>query len=210
MKIERSELTDLPYSSAPPLQVSADDVNKMSQLMSDKASNKNATSGAKKSENDDFPETNALIIKEWYETFKQGGDFSETALQRSLESGFTSLSEQKEAMWYAFEQEKNVKGTNQGTPELLSLLEQNLLGNFSDYLKAAAPKDRQELKALLSEHFSLSKQKEQALFHSWGELRDIPEHAPLMDIVKKELGSLIQTNAMLKNIITHSHKLDLE
>jgi type III secretion protein H len=210
MKIERSEFTDLPYSFAPPLQVNTDDVNKMSQLMSDKASNRNAISSAKKSESDEFPETNAPVIKEWYETFKKGGDFSEVALKRSFESTLASPGEQKEAMWYAFEQEKNVKGTNQGTPELLSLLEQNLLGNFSDYLKAAAPKDRQELKALLSEHFSLSKQKEQALFHSWGELKDVLEHVPLMDIVKKELGSLIQTNAMLKNIITHSHKLDLE
>ena len=75
------------------------------------------------------------------------------------------------------------------------------------------PKDRQELKALLSEHFSLGKHKEQALIHSWKALekeKGDSGQAPLMDLVQKEWGFLIQTNAMLKNLVTHSHKLDLE
>ena len=77
---------------------------------------------------------------------------------------------------------------------------------------AKMPKDRQELKALLSEHFSLGKHKEQALIHSLKALKEKGDltQAPLMDLVQKEWGFLIQTNAMLKNLVTHSHKLDLE
>ncbi|MEF1262771.1 YopR family T3SS polymerization control protein, partial [Vibrio harveyi] len=132
-----------------------------------------------------------------------------TTLNSTLEGAFSSPSEKKEALWYAFSQERSAKGTDKASPELLASLEQELLGSFSGRLLAEPPKDRQELKALLSEHFPLGAQKEQALWHSWAELKDIPDQAPVLDMVRKELSFVIQKNAMVKNMLTYSHKLDL-
>ncbi len=84
-----------------------------------------------------------------------------------------------------------------------------MVGQFFGALISGTPKDRQELKALLSEHFPLGAQKEQALWHSWAELKDIPDQAPVLDMVRKELSFVIQKNAMVKNMLTYSHKLDL-
>ncbi|MCV5663108.1 YopR/YscH family type III secretion effector, partial [Escherichia coli] len=37
----------------------------------------------------------------------------------------------------------------------------------------------------------------------------LPEMASTVDLVREELSFVIQKNAMVKNIMTHSHKLDL-
>lgn len=57
--------------------------------------------------------------------------------------------------WYALSQERSVKGTDKASPELL--------GSFSGRLLADPPKDREELKVLLSEHFPLGAQKNKHL-----------------------------------------------
>nr|WP_305831149.1 YopR/YscH family type III secretion effector [Photobacterium leiognathi] len=53
-------------------------------------------------------------------------------------------------------------------------------------------------------------QKESALWYSWVELKEgIHAQEPLLDMVRKELNFVIQINAMVKNMLAYSHKLDL-
>ena len=153
MKVEPSALINSQDQQATLSPAIADDVNKMTRLMSDRASDKRVSSSEKTSDGNVSSEMSTPSVKD--------------------------------VSFYRF---------------------------LSD-LMTKMPKDRQELKALLSEHFSLGKHKEQALIHSWEALKKEKGdsgQAPLMDLVQKEWGFLIQTNAMLKNLVTHSHKLDLE
>lgn len=189
--------------------VDAHDANKMSCLMSDSSSDKSISSTQKSTDSVTQAKAKTKAIKEWYKTLKRTGNFSATTLNSTLEGAFSSSSEKKEALWYAFSQEKSAKSTDKSSPELLGLLEQELLGSFSSRLLAEPPKDRQELKALLSEYYRLGAQKEQALWHSWAELKDIPEQAPVLEMVRKELSFVIQKNAMVKNMLTYSYKLEL-
>ncbi|HGY9584209.1 TPA: YopR family T3SS polymerization control protein [Vibrio harveyi] len=209
MKVENNAFNYMLGHVQQPSRVDAHDANKMSRLMSDSSSDKSTSSTQKSTDSVTQAEAKTTAIKEWYETLKRTGNFSATTLNSTLEGAFSSPSEKKEALWYAFSQERSAKGTDKASPELLASLEQELLGSFSGRLLAEPPKDRQELKALLSEHFPLGAQKEQALWHSWAELKDIPDQAPVLDMVRKELSFVIQKNAMVKNMLTYSHKLDL-
>ncbi|HGS5163614.1 TPA: YopR family T3SS polymerization control protein [Vibrio harveyi] len=209
MKVENNAFNYTLDHVQQPSRVDAHDANKMSRLMSDSSSDKGTLSAQKSTDSVTQAEAKTTAIKEWYATLKRTGNFSATTLNSTLEGAFSSPSEKKEALWYAFSQERSAKGTDKASPELLASLEQELLGSFSGRLLAEPPKDRQELKALLSEHFPLGAQKEQALWHSWAELKDIPDQAPVLDMVRKELSFVIQKNAMVKNMLTYSHKLDL-
>ncbi|WP_045488053.1 YopR family T3SS polymerization control protein [Vibrio harveyi] len=209
MKVENNAFNYTLGHVQQPSRVDAHDANKMSRLMSDSSSDMSTSSMQKSTDSVTQAEAKTTAIKEWYETLKRTGNFSATMLNSTLEGAFSSPSEKKEALWYAFSQERSAKGTDKASPELLASLEQELLGSFSGRLLAEPPKDRQELKALLSEHFPLGAQKEQALWHSWAELKDIPDQAPVLDMVRKELSFVIQKNAMVKNMLTYSHKLDL-
>ncbi|MEZ8291511.1 YopR family T3SS polymerization control protein [Vibrio sp. 10N.237.312.B06] len=185
------------------------DANKMNRLMSENPPDKNIPTTKKNTDSVTRSKGRTAAIKEWYEALKRSGDFSAAALSRTLKDAFISPSEKKKALWYAFSQEQSAKGTDKASPELLALFKHELLGSFSGRLLATPPKDRRELKALLSEHFPLGAQKEQALWHCWGELKDIPAQATVLEVVRKELSFVIQKNAMVKNMLSYSHKLDL-
>ena len=214
MKVENNSLNYVLSQVQQPARVAPLEAHKMSRLMSESASdssssNKSASPVLKTTDIVSLSEAKVTAIKEWYEVLKSSGNFSSTALNRSLDGVLTSSSDQKEALWYALNQERSAKGTDKASPELLASLEQELLGSFSGRLLADPPKDREELKVLLSEHFSLSAQKEQALWHSWAELKETSDQQSLLDLVREELSFVIQINSMVKNMLTYSHKLDL-
>ncbi|KZX69143.1 type III export protein [Vibrio sp. HI00D65] len=214
MKVENNSLNYVLSQVQQPARVAPLEAHKMSRLMSESASdssssNKSASPVQKTTDIVSQSEAKVTVIKEWYEVLKSSGNFSSTALNRSLDGVLTSSSDQKEALWYALNQERSAKGTDKASPELLASLEQELLGSFSGRLLADPPKDREELKVLLSEHFSLSAQKEQALWHSWAELKETSDQQSLLDLVREELSFVIQINSMVKNMLTYSHKLDL-
>ena len=152
MKVEPSASINWQDQQAALSPVSADDVNKMARLMSDRTSDKRVSSREKTPDSNVSSEISTPSVKD------------------------------------------------------------DSFDRFLNDLMAKIPKDRQELKALLSEHFSLGKHKEQALIHSLKALKEKGDsgQAPLMDLVQKEWGFLIQTNAMIKNLVTYSHKLDLK
>lgn len=214
MKVENNSLNYVLSLVQQPARVAPHEAHKMSRLMSESASdssssNKSASPVQKTTDIVSQSEAKVTAIKEWYEVLKSSGNFSSTALNRSLDGVLTSSSEQKEALWYALNQERSAKGTDKASPELMASLEQELLGSFSGRLLADPPKDREELKVLLSEHFSLSAQKEQALWHSWAELKETSDQQSLLDIVREELSFVLQINSMVKNMLTYSHKLEL-
>ncbi|EGQ9574483.1 YopR family type III secretion effector [Vibrio alginolyticus] len=148
-------------------------------------------------------------IKAWYESLKDAEVVSKQSVLSSLNEAFSDPQVKREAMWYAFHEAKSAKGNEQPQSDLLKVLKQELLGNFSGQLIAEPPADKTALKAMLAQHFPLGAQKEQALWHCWAELKSLPDMTSTLDMVRDELSFMIQKNAMVKNIMTHSHKLDL-
>ena len=180
----------------------------MSRLMSESLSANHTSIVQKASEIPSQVEAKVKPLKEWYESLKSSGNFSATAVSRSLEGRFTSPSAMRDALWYAFNQEKSLKGTDKASPKLFVSLEQELLGSFSRRLLADPPQDRAELKALLSEHFPFNAQKEQALWRSWAELKGASDQDALLEMVRKETVTVMQINSLVKNILSNSHKID--
>jgi len=149
------------------------------------------------------------MVKAWYENIKTQQNITRQALISELKQAFPELSSQKEAMWYAYNKEKSIKGTDEANSNLLDALKQELVGDFANELRAVPPSDNNQLRQMLSEKYSLSAHKEQALWHAWEDLKAVPEMKPVVDLVRQELSLVISKNAIVKNMLTHSHKLDL-
>ncbi|MDC5707113.1 YopR/YscH family type III secretion effector [Vibrio europaeus] len=149
------------------------------------------------------------MVKAWYENIKTQQNITRQALISELKQAFPELASQKEAMWYAYNKEKSIKGTDEANSNLLDVLKQELVGDFANELIAVPPSDDDQLRQMLSEKYSLSAHKEQALWHAWEDLKAVPEMKPVVDLVRQELSLVISKNAIAKNMLTHSHKLDL-
>ncbi|MDC5807047.1 YopR family T3SS polymerization control protein [Vibrio europaeus] len=149
------------------------------------------------------------MVKAWYENIKTQQNITRQALISELKQAFPELASQKEAMWYAYNKEKSIKGTDEANSNLLDVLKQELVGDFANELRAVPPSDNDQLRQMLSEKYSLSAHKEQALWHAWEDLKAVPEMKPVVDLVRQELSLVISKNAIVKNMLTHSHKLDL-
>ncbi|AIW14392.1 YopR family T3SS polymerization control protein [Vibrio tubiashii] len=149
------------------------------------------------------------MVKAWYENIKTQQNITRQALISELKQAFPELASQKEAMWYAYNKEKSIKGTDEANSNLLDALKQELVGDFANELRAVPPSDNDQLRQMLSEKYSLSAHKEQALWHAWEDLKAVPEMKPVVDLVRQELSLVISKNAIVKNMLTHSHKLDL-
>lgn len=149
------------------------------------------------------------MVKAWYENIKTQQNITRQALISELKQAFPELASQKEAMWYAYNKEKSIKGTDEANSNLLDALKQELVGDFANELRAVPPSDNDQLRQMLSEKYSLSAHKEQALWHAWEDLKAAPEMKPVVDLVRQELSLVISKNAIVKNMLTHSHKLDL-
>ncbi|MCG9582212.1 YopR/YscH family type III secretion effector [Vibrio tubiashii] len=149
------------------------------------------------------------MVNAWYENIKTQQNITRQALISELKQAFPELASQKEAMWYAYNKEKSIKGTDEANSNLLDALKQELVGDFANELRAVPPSDNDQLRQMLSEKYSLSAHKELALWHAWEGLKAVPEMKPVVDLVRQELSLVISKNAIVKNMLTHSHKLDL-
>ncbi|HHF3006101.1 TPA: YopR family T3SS polymerization control protein [Vibrio diabolicus] len=184
------------------------DEDKMNVLMERNAKQAEASHASPK-ETLEKTEAKLADIKAWYESLKDADVVSKQSVLSSLNEAFSDPQVKREAMWYAFYEAKSAKGTEHPQADLLKVLKQELLGDFSGQLIAEPPVDKAALKEMLAQHFPLGAQKEQALWHSWAELKSLPDMASTLDMVRDELSFMIQKNAMVKSIVTHSHKLDL-
>lgn len=184
------------------------DEDKMKTLMERNAKQAEASHASPK-ETLEKTEAKLADIKAWYESLKDADVVSKQSVLSSLNEAFSDPQVKREAMWYAFYEAKSAKGTEHPQADLLKVLKQELLGDFSGQLIAEPPVDKAALKEMLAQHFPLGAQKEQALWHCWAELKSLPDMASTLDMVRDELSFMIQKNAMVKNIVTHSHKLDL-
>lgn len=206
MRVDPSFVGQTPAHSTDVRHYERDDAKRMSELMTRETTAEVSRSAPKDTLTKVEEKLNA--IKDWYASIKEAETVSKQSVLSSLKDVFSDPQTQKEALWYAFHQTKSAKGTDDAVPELLSVLKQELLGDFAGQLMAEPPTDRAALKAMLAQSFPLGAQKEQALWHCWAELKSLPEMTSTVDLVREELSFVIQ-NAMVKNIMTHSHKLDL-
>ncbi|EPI8787958.1 YopR family T3SS polymerization control protein VscH [Vibrio parahaemolyticus] len=207
MRVDPSFVGQTPAHSADVRHYERDDAKRMSELMTRETTAEVSRPAPKDTLTKVEEKLNA--IKDWYASIKEAETVSKQSVLSSLKDVFSDPQTQKEALWYAFRQAKSAKGTDDAVPELLSVLKQELLGDFAGQLMAEPPTDRAALKAMLAQSFPLGAQKEQALWHCWAELKSLPEMTSTVDLVREELSFVIQKNAMVKNIMTHSHKLDL-
>ncbi|ELB2273709.1 YopR family T3SS polymerization control protein VscH [Vibrio parahaemolyticus] len=207
MRVDPSFVGQTPAHSTDVRHYERDDAKRMSELMTRETTAEVSRSAPKDTLTKVEEKLNA--IKDWYASIKEAETVSKQSVLSSLKDVFSDPQTQKEALWYAFHQAQSAKGTDDAVPELLSVLKQELLGDFAGQLMAEPPTDRAALKAMLAQSFPLGAQKEQALWHCWAELKSLPEMTSTVDLVREELSFVIQKNAMVKNIMTHSHKLDL-
>ncbi|EKP4405783.1 TPA: YopR family T3SS polymerization control protein VscH [Vibrio parahaemolyticus] len=207
MRVDPNFVGQTPAHSTDVRHYERDDAKRMSELMTRETTAEVSRSAPKDTLTKVEEKLNA--IKDWYASIKEAETVSKQSVLSSLKDVFSDPQTQKEALWYAFHQAKCAKGTDDAVPELLSVLKQELLGDFAGQLMAEPPTDRAALKAMLAQSFPLGAQKEQALWHCWAELKSLPEMTSTVDLVREELSFVIQKNAMVKNIMTHSHKLDL-
>ncbi|EIT7141243.1 YopR family T3SS polymerization control protein VscH [Vibrio parahaemolyticus] len=207
MRVDPNFVGQTPAHSTDVRHYERDDAKRMSELMTRETTAEVSRPAPKDTLTKVEEKLNA--IKDWYASIKEAETVSKQSVLSSLKEVFSDPQTQKEALWYAFHQAKSATGTDDAVPELLSVLKQELLGDFAGQLMAEPPTDRAALKAMLAQSFPLGAQKEQALWHCWAELKSSPEMTSTVDLVREELSFVIQKNAMVKNIMTHSHKLDL-
>ncbi|AQS40610.1 YopR Core [Shewanella psychrophila] len=108
------------------------------------------------------------------------------------------------ALWSALNRAKS--GSQTGLSERLQEL---VSVDFISRLQASPPTSSEELKAELKSEFRLSARRETALWEAWAQLKGDPENAALVDLIRGELGHLIQFNSMLRNMMTNTVRPDI-
>lgn len=190
MRVDPSFVGQTPAHSTDVRHYERDDAKRMSELMTRETTAEVSRSAPKDTLTKVEEKLNA--IKDWYASIKEAETVSKQSVLSSLKDVFSDPQTQKEALWYAFHQTKSAKGTDDAVPELLSVLKQELLGDFAGQLMAEPPTDRAALKAMLAQSFPLGAQKEQALWHCWAELKSLPEMTSTVDLVREELSFVIK------------------
>lgn len=190
MRVDPSFVGQTPAHSTDVRHYERDDAKRMSELMTRETTAEVSRPAPKDTLTKVEEKLNA--IKDWYASIKEAETVSKQSVLSSLKDVFSDPQTQKEALWYAFHQAKSAKGTDDTVPELLSVLKQELLGDFAGQLMAESPTDRAALKAMLAQSFPLGAQKEQALWHCWAELKSLPEMTSTVDLVREELSFVIQ------------------
>lgn len=190
MRVDPSFVGQTPAHSTDVRHYERDDAKRMSELMTRETTAEVSRPAPKDTLTKVEEKLNA--IKDWYASIKEAETVSKQSVLSSLKDVFSDPQTQKEALWYAFRQAKSAKGTDDAVPELLSVLKQELLGDFAGQLMAEPPTDRAALKAMLAQSFPLGAQKEQALWHCWAELKSLPEMTSTVDLVREELSFVIQ------------------
>jgi len=147
-------------------------------------------------------------LESWFEDIKTQNNINRQTLLADVKEAFSELTAQKEAMWYAFNKQKGLSGKEVNI-NLHLALKQELMGSFVSQLRDSPPTSSKQLKQALSETYSLGAHKEQALWNAWSELKLASDMAPVVDLIRQELSLVISKNAMVKNMLTHGHKLDL-
>ncbi len=190
MRVDPNFVGQTPVHSTDVRHYERDDAKRMSELMTRETTAEVSRSAPKDTLTKVEEKLNA--IKDWYASIKEAETVSKQSVLSSLKDVFSDPQTQKEALWYAFHQAKSAKGTDDAVSELLSVLKQELLGDFAGQLMAEPPTDRAALKAMLAQSFPLGAQKEQALWHCWAELKSLPEMTSTVDLVREELSFVIQ------------------
>lgn len=109
-----------------------------------------------------------------------------------------------QALWSALNQARS------GNEAVLSERLQALVSvDFISRLKASPPSSSEELKAELKSEFRLCSRRETALWQAWAQLKNDPENGPLVDLIRGELGHLIQFNSILRNMMTNTIRPDI-
>lgn len=190
MRVDPNFVGQTPVHSTDVRHYERDDAKRMSELMTRETTAEVSRPAPKDTLTKVEEKLNA--IKDWYASIKEAETVSKQSVLSSLKDVFSDPQTQKEALWYAFHQAKSAKGTDDAVSELLSVLKQELLGDFAGQLMAEPPTDRAALKAMLAQSFPLGAQKEQALWHCWAELKSLPEMTSTVDLVREELSFVIQ------------------
>ncbi|MPY25696.1 hypothetical protein FM037_27555 [Shewanella psychropiezotolerans] len=144
-------------------------------------------------------------IDAFYKSISALDNPSGTQISEALQQAFgDDKAMADKALWSALNQAKS------GNKAVLSERLQELVSvDFISRLKASPPTSSEDLKAELKSEFRLSSRRETALWQAWAELKGDPESAPLVDLIRGELGHLIQFNNMLRNMMINTVRPDI-
>ena len=144
-------------------------------------------------------------IDAFYKSISALDNPSGTQISEALQQAFgDDKTMADKALWSALNQAKS------GSKAVLSERLQELVSvDFISRLKASPPTSSEDLKAELKSEFRLSSRRETALWQAWAELKGDPESAPLVDLIRGELGHLIQFNNMLRNMMINMVRPDI-
>ncbi|MDW2313133.1 YopR family T3SS polymerization control protein VscH, partial [Vibrio sp. 1075] len=140
MRVDPSFVGQTPAHSTDVRHYERDDAKRMSELMTRETTAEVSRPAPKDTLTKVEEKLNA--IKDWYASVKEAETVSKQSVLSSLKDVISDPQTQKEALWYAFHQAKSAKGTDDAVPELLSVLKQELLGDFAGQLMAEPPTDR--------------------------------------------------------------------
>ncbi|WP_394390340.1 YopR/YscH family type III secretion effector [Shewanella woodyi] len=108
------------------------------------------------------------------------------------------------ALWSALNRAKS-----EGKTGLSEQLQQLVSADFIGRLQVSPPTSSDELKSELKSEFRLSSRREAVLWEAWGQLKGDPDNAALVDLIRDELGHLIQFNSLMRNMMTKTVRPDL-
>ena len=112
-----------------------------------------------------------------------------------------------EGLWSAFNKAKSLDG---GNAELASTLKSVIMDDFIKDLKHNPPIDKDELVDRLKDEFRLNTRREQVLWESWAQLKDEPGMDATVDDIRSALSTSIIINGLVKNMLEHGMKPEME
>ncbi|NRD71732.1 hypothetical protein HQQ94_00385 [Shewanella sp. VB17] len=110
----------------------------------------------------------------------------------------------EQALWFALNTARS-----DGSRALSTQLQQLVSDDFISRLNTSPPTTIEELKAELKQDFQFSSRRETALWEAWGHFKNVPDKTVLVDLIRDELGHLIQLNSIMRNMMTNTTRPDI-
>ncbi|MBB1269005.1 YopR/YscH family type III secretion effector [Shewanella sp. SR44-3] len=145
------------------------------------------------------------VLDGFYQRISAMDKVTSTQIKAELSSAFHGdKSAANQALWFAFNQ-----ANSSGKRALATQLKQLVSDDFMGRLITETPTSAAELKAILKEEFQFVSRRETALWQAWSQLKADPDKSALVELIRDELGHLIQLNSLMRNMMTNTTRPDL-
>lgn len=145
------------------------------------------------------------VFDGFYKRISAMDNVTSAQIKAELNSAFSGdKSAANQALWFAFNQ-----ANSSGKRALATQLKQLVSDDFIGRLITETPASAAELKAVLKEEFQFVSRRETALWQAWSQFKADPDKSVLVELIRDELGHLIQLNSLMRNMMTNTTRPDL-